>query len=51
MSDTANEIENRRTNVNGRRNNDDRRKGRSALFSGPERRAVDRRKGVGRRAS
>jgi hypothetical protein len=42
--------EERRKNVNGRRNGDDRRKGRSALYAGPERRAVDRRNGVGRRA-
>ncbi len=43
--------EERRNRVGGRRKNDDRRKGRSALYAGPERRAVDRRNGVGRRAS
>jgi hypothetical protein len=43
--------EERRKNINGRRSGEDRRKGRSALYTGPERRAVDRRSGVGRRAT
>ncbi len=43
--------EERRKNINGRRGEDDRRKGRSALYKGPERRLVDRRAGVGRRAT
>lgn len=41
----------RRKIANGRRVLDERRKGRSALYNGPERRAQDRRNGVGRRAS